>query len=125
MKAQISPRVLTKSERRQITSRISMGVDTLLDAKKRTMAHRTLAVVTIASCEYFRLGKKRARDFYDKINAEIMAQQENMLDTGDDILFANLRRLGLDDLAREIVEDYKNELVSAKGTIFEQEVPDD
>ena len=45
-----------------------------------------------------------------------------MNDTGDAILFDNLHRLGLDDLAKKIVEDYEAELAVRQGTIFEPEV---
>ena len=123
MKARVKPADrLTRDERKQITDRVWVDLDKIHKAKKQTMAHRLMAFIIIACRDEFGLGEKRVRRLYERINRELETQADNMADTGDAILFDNLHRLGLDDLARQIMEDYAAEIAARQGTIFESEV---
>ena len=128
MKARMKPtQRLTKDERKQLSDRVWADLASIHKAKKQTMADRIIAFTIIACRDSFGLGSKRIRRLYEQLQHELDVQLENMNDTGDAILFDNLHRLGLDDLARKIVEDYEAELAARQGTIFapEQEIRND
>ena len=116
----------TSNERRtQTTIRPSVGGSGQHpQSKKQTMADRIIAFTVIACRDSFGLGTKRIRRLYEQLQHELDVQLENTNDTGDVILFDNLHRLGLDDLAKKIVEDYKNEQIAQRGTIFDREAND-
>lgn len=115
---------LTKDERKQLVSRVWADLSKIHRAKKMTMADRIIVFAVIACRDEYNLGEKRVRRLYDHLNMEMDRQIENMNDTGDAILFDNLHTIGLDDLAKKIVEDYKNEQIALRGTIFDREAND-
>lgn len=122
MKARMKPADrLTRDERKQITDRVWNDLDKIIRAKKKTMADRLMAFMIIACRDEFGLGEKRIRRLYEHLQKEMDRQAENMADTGDQILFENLHRLGLDDLSRQIMEDYAAEIAARQGTIFAPE----
>ena len=126
MKARIKPADrLTRDERKQITDRVWNDLDKILKAKKKTMADRLMAFMIIACRDEYSLGERRIRRLYEHLQKEMDRQAENMTDTGDQILFENLHRLGLDDLSKQIMQDYAVEIAARQGTIFAPEVNDD
>ena len=122
MKARMKPADrLTRDERKQITDRVWTDLDKILKAKKKTMADRLMAFMIIACRDEYSLGEKRIRRLYEHLQKEMDRQAENMADTGDQILFENLHTLGLNDLSRQIMEDYAAEIAARRGTIFAAE----
>ena len=125
MKARMKPADrLTRDERKQITDRVWNDLDKILKAKKKTMADRLMAFMIIACRDEYNLGEKRIRRLYEHLQREMDRQCENMTDTGDQILFENLHTLGLDDLSKQIMQDYAAEIAARQGTIFAPEVND-
>ena len=125
MKARMKPtQRLTKDERKQLSDRVWADLASIHKAKKQTMSDRIIAFTIIACRDSFGLGSKRIRRLYEQLQHELDVQLENMNDTGDQILFDNLHRLGLEDLARKIVEDYAAEIAAREGTIFATEQED-
>lgn len=126
MKAIMKPvTAFSKAERKQLSDRVWNDLDKILKAKKKTMADRLMAFMIIACRDEYNLGEKRTRRLYEHLQREMDRQAENMTDTGDQILFENLHTLGLDDLSKQIMQDYAAEIAAKQGTIFAPEVDDD
>ena len=57
--------------------------------------------------------------FWDAFQIEIARQIRNMDDTEDDMLFLQLKRIGMGHLADIIIDDYAAERETVKDTIFD------
>ena len=125
MKAYFRPQRPITRQQKQMRQRVKMDVDRYIDAKKKTMSDRICAIVCITLNSEFDFGPVRLQRFWDAFQKEIARQILNMDDTQDDLLFGDLRRIGMGHLNEVIQEDYKAEKETMKGSIFDTGGTDD
>ena len=116
MKAYYNP--MTSAQKRALRDRLIMETNAVLTAKKKTMSDRIIAFMIMACRDEFKLGETRIKRLYERIKHEFEVQSDNMHDSGDWMLAADLHSIGLDELAATIMDDYEAEKETYKQTMF-------
>ena len=119
MKAMYRPSKATSKYQQDIRKHIQTDVDKYLDVKQETIIDRTCAFVCLTLAKEFGFGPKRLARFMDAFSKECKQQEQDKIDTGDDLLFLHLERIGCGELGKKIAEDYKAEQESIIDTLFD------
>lgn len=109
---------------RQMKQRIMLNIDKIIEAKAMIATSRIVAFACVAMYTEYGFGRKRIKKFYQTLLKEVSRQHDNMIDTGDDMLYKQLHEMDLDELAQDIQKscDYYNLVVK---TGFFEGVDDD
>ena len=109
----------TSKYQQDIRKHIQADVDKYLDVKQETIIDRTCAFVCLTLAKEFGFGPKRLARFMDAFSSECKKQEQDKIDTGDDLLFLHLERIGLKELCEKITEDYEEEKKAIENTLFD------
>ncbi|MBR5314259.1 MAG: hypothetical protein IKU45_02470 [Clostridia bacterium] len=119
MKAMYRPPKPTSKYQRDLRAHVQADVDRYLDTKQETIIDRTCAFVCLTLAKEFGFGPKRLARFLHAFSKECDCQEQDKIDTGDDLLFLHLRQIGLDALCDKIAEDYEQERQAIQDTLFD------
>lgn len=122
MKAIPRPALKNTKEAQLAKRRIIMDIDTIIQTKKATMAHRILAFMILTLYKEFDFDEKELQRFYKAFEDELVFQGENLEDADDEILYRELDRIGMSKLVKMIKNDYAAEVEARRGTVFADDV---
>lgn len=119
MKAMYRPPKPQSKFAKDVRRHIQVEVDRYLEAKKRTMADRICAMMCITLNNEFGFGAARLDRFWRAFQKDVRGHLQDMEDTGDDLLFLRLRRIGMERLAEVVMDDYEAEREAVRGSVFD------
>ena len=119
MKALPRPRNENDKSVRQMKKRILINIDRITEAKNAICTTRVIAFACITMYKRYGYGRKRIQQFYEALCEEMDLQHRDMKDTGNDMLYAQLREMGLDKLIDDIEKAYDYYEDSVNNGFFE------